>query len=199
MDQFAKLGCFIWLAAIVVLAGQAPLELIEDKDKELQRAIKTYNSLQNGKNRNAIIILINRIFDFQIMGQRSLPKHVWDSASTAQRSTFVHQFERMVKNASITRLEMYQADTVIYTMQDSSAENVTIKAHVHYRERETAIVYKMQKSNGQWKVWDMMIGDMSTVRTYREQFTELLRTKTLDELTLLLQKKADSYNATAGK
>jgi phospholipid transport system substrate-binding protein len=184
---------------MMVAAQQEPLELIKNKDKELQSAIRTYNGLQNKENRSKIITLINGIFDFQIMGQRSLPKNVWDSASTAQRSSFVNQFERMVKNASITRLEMYQADSVIYTLKDSSAEKVTLNALVLNKDKQTVIVYKMQKSDGQWKVWDLMIGDMSTVRTYREQFTELLKTKKLDELTGMLQKKADSYNETSGK
>jgi len=57
----------------------------------------------------------------------------------------------------------------------------------------------MQKGDGQWKVWDLLIGDMSTVRTYREQFTELLKTKTINELTSLIQKKADSYNESSDK
>jgi phospholipid transport system substrate-binding protein len=199
MNLFIKSGCFFCLAAMLVVAGQEPLELIRNNDKELQSAIRTYNGLQNKENKNKIITLINGIFDFQTMGQRSLPKNVWDSASTVQRSSFVNQFERMVKNASINRLEMYQADSVLYTLQDSSAEKVTLKARVRYKDREMVIVYKMQNINGQWKVWELMIGEMSTVRTYREQFTELLKTKTLDELTTLLQKKADSYSETSGK
>lgn len=199
MNLLIKSGCYLCLSAMLVVAGQGPLELIKNKDKELQSAIRTYNGLQNKENKNRIITLINGIFDFQIMAQRSLPKTVWDSASTAQRSLFVNQFERMIKNASITRLEMYQADSVIYALKDSSAEKVTLNARVCYKDKQTVIVYKMQKNDGQWKVWDLMIGEMSTVRTYRDQFTELLKTKTLDELTLLLQKKADSYNETSGK
>lgn len=199
MNLCVKFWWLFCMTAILVLAQQEPLELIKSKDKELQGAIKAYRDLQNKENANGIITLINGIFDFQVMGQRSLPKTIWDSASTAQRNSFVYQFERMLKNASITRLEMYQADSVIYTIQDSSAEKVNINAHARYKDKQTVIVYKMQKRNGQWKVWDLMIGDMSTVRTYREQFTELLKTKTLNELTSLLQKKADSYNENSGK
>ncbi|NLD91942.1 MAG: ABC transporter substrate-binding protein, partial [Fibrobacter sp.] len=180
-------------------AGQGPVELIKSKDKELQGAIKAYNTLQSVENKNKIIALVNDIFDFQVMGQRALPKSVWDSASTAQRSSFVNQFERLVKNASITRLEMYQADSVMYTIKDSSAEKVTLNARLWYNDKQTEVVYKMQKGDGQWKVWDLLIGDMSTVRTYREQFTELLKTKTINELTSLIQKKADSYNESSDK
>jgi len=187
------------MTAMVTFAQQEPLELIKSNDKELQGAIKAYNHLQNKENKDKIIALINGIFDFQVMGQRSLPKSVWDSASIAQRNVFVNQFERMVKNASITRLEMYAADSVIYAIQDSTAEKVTINARVHYNDKHSVITYKMQKRNGLWKVWDLLIGDMSTVRIYREQFTELLKTKTLDELTSFLQKKADSYNVNADK
>ncbi len=199
MNMCVKFWCFFCMTAILVVAQQGPVELIKGKDKELQSAIKAYNALQNDHNKNKIIALVNGIFDFQVMGQRALPKTIWDSASTAQRSSFVNQFERMIKNASITKLEMYQADSVMYTIQDSSAEKVTLKAHVRYKDKQTDIVYKMQMSNGLWKVWDLVIGDMSTVRTYREQFTELLKTKTLNELISLLQKKADSYNESSYK
>ena len=199
MNIWVKYWCFFCMAAMMVVAGQGPVELIKSKDKELQGAIKAYNTLQSVENKNKIIALVNDIFDFQVMGQRALPKSVWDSASTAQRSSFVNQFERLVKNASITRLEMYQADSVMYTIKDSSAEKVTLNARLWYNDKQTEVVYKMQKGDGQWKVWDLLIGDMSTVRTYREQFTELLKTKTINELTSLIQKKADSYNESSDK
>lgn len=199
MNIWVKYWCFFCMAAMMVVAGQGPVELIKSKDNELQGAIKAYNTLQSVENKNKIIALVNDIFDFQVMGQRALPKNVWDSASTAQRSSFVNQFERLVKNASITRLEMYQADSVMYTIQDSSAEKVTLNARLRYNDKQTEVVYKMQKGDGQWKVWDLLIGDMSTVRTYREQFTELLKTKTINELTSLIQKKADSYNECSDK
>lgn len=199
MNIWVKFWCLFCITAMIVVAGLEPVDLIKSKDKELQGAIKAYNTLQNAENKNKIIALINDIFDFQVMGQRALPKSIWDSASTAQRSSFVNQFERLVKNASIARLEMYQADSVMYTILDSSAEKVTLNARLRNKDKQTVVVYKMQKSNGQWKVWDLLIGDMSTVRTYREQFTELLKTKTLNELTSLLQKKADSYNESSDK
>jgi phospholipid transport system substrate-binding protein len=50
----------------------------------------------------------------------------------------------------------------------------------------------MAKSNSLWKVWDLVIDDVSTVRNYREQFTTILESKSLAGLIDILRKKADS-------
>jgi ABC-type transporter MlaC component len=50
----------------------------------------------------------------------------------------------------------------------------------------------MVKVGNQWKAYDLIIDEMSTIKTYKEQFTEFLKNKKLVELTDLLKKKADS-------
>jgi len=178
----------------MLYASDNPVDIVRDKDRELQKAIGTYRTTPSTDNKEIIITLINGIFDFSTMGQKVLPKAVWDSASGEDRKNFIYQFRRMVENGSFSKLEMYQSDSVFYSNSEIVSGKTDLSARVWYKGHETKLLYKMQKKEGQWKVWDLIIGDMSTVRTYKEQFAEILKTKSLAELTDLLKKKADSYS-----
>jgi phospholipid transport system substrate-binding protein len=45
--------------------------------------------------------------------------------------------------------------------------------------------------NVKWKVWDLVIDDLSTARNYKEQFSKILKDKSFAELIDVISKKAD--------
>ncbi|MBP5189240.1 MAG: ABC transporter substrate-binding protein, partial [Fibrobacterales bacterium] len=55
----------------------------------------------------------------------------------------------------------------------------------------SVVVYKMKQENGQWRAWDFVIDDLSTMRNYRDQFAKILKEKDLDGLIETIRKKAD--------
>ena len=55
----------------------------------------------------------------------------------------------------------------------------------------SVVVYKMKQENGQWRAWDFVIDDLSTMRNYRDQFSKILKEKDLDGLIETIRKKAD--------
>ena len=59
------------------------------------------------------------------------------------------------------------------------------------KEKEAVLEYKMTLVNGVWKAWDLVIDDLSTARNYREQFSQILQTKSFEELITIVKNKAD--------
>ena len=51
--------------------------------------------------------------------------------------------------------------------------------------------YKMSMVDGKWKAWDLVIDDLSTARNYKDQFSQILKTKSFAELIDIISKKAD--------
>jgi phospholipid transport system substrate-binding protein len=48
--------------------------------------------------------------------------------------------------------------------------------------------YKLYKSKQEWKIYDIEIQGVSLISTYRSQFDEILRNKTIDDLLVKLEK-----------
>ena len=105
---------------------------------------------------------------------------------------FVTEFQRMVRNSSAKRLELYRADSTIYEpakMKGSDEARVT--AHLWNKGKESILEYKMSLVDGNWKAWDLVIDDLSTARNYKDQFSQILKTKSFAELIDVISKKAD--------
>lgn len=188
--MWIKMFLLTMIMAIAVSARPDPVDLIKAKDAELQSLLRKKN--RNAKDTEKIKSLINDIFDFQNLGRRALPAATWKDLDSARQATFVAEFKRMVENSSVKKLEVYQADSTIYSPTEFRKDDeAKVEARAWQKGKDSFLVYRLQWTNGQWRAWDLIIDDLSTVRNYREQFTEILKTKSFDELLDIIRKNAD--------
>jgi len=184
-----KLIACLGLCATMVLAAQDPVALLKTKDQELQTLLKKKS--RDGKDNETIKHLINDIFDFQLLGKKSLPVATWKGLDDASRTQFVTDFQRMVENSSVKKLEVYKADSTRYEPAQTKGTETKVTAHVWNKGKESVLVYRFEQTNGEWRAWDLIIDDLSTARNYKDQFTKILETKTFSDLLATIQKKAN--------
>jgi phospholipid transport system substrate-binding protein len=55
--------------------------------------------------------------------------------------------------------------------------------------REIPVNYMMILKNGVWKVYDVVVENVSLVQNYRTQFNDILGKNTIDQLIDILRKK----------
>jgi phospholipid transport system substrate-binding protein len=188
--MFKKLVAMLACAAVVAFAADDPVAVIKKKDGELQTLLKKSN--RSAKETERVKTLLNDSFDFALLAKKSLSAKDWDAQDEASREKFVSEFQRMVRNSSAKRLELYRADSTIYEpakMKGSSEARVT--AHLWNKGKESVLEYKMSLVDGNWKAWDLVIDDLSTARNYKDQFSQILKTKSFAELIDVISKKAD--------
>ena len=185
-----KLVAMLACAAIVAFAAEDPVAVIKKKDGELQALLKKSN--RSAKETERVKSLLNDSFDFALLAKKSISKDAWAAQDATMQEKFVTEFQRMVRNSSAKRLELYRADSTIYEpakMKGSDEARVT--AHLWNKGKESILEYKMSLVDGNWKAWDLVIDDLSTARNYKDQFSQILKTKSFAELIDVSSKKAD--------
>ena len=185
-----KLVAMLACAAIVAFAAEDPVAVIKKKDGELQALLKKSN--RSAKETERVKSLLNDSFDFALLAKKSISKDAWAAQDATMQEKFVTEFQRMVRNSSAKRLELYRADSTIYEpakMKGSDEARVT--AHHWNKGKESILEYKMSLVDGNWKAWDLVIDDLSTARNYKDQFSQILKTKSFAELIDVISKKAD--------
>jgi len=173
------------LAVSISAKGDAPLEIIKKKDAELQLLLKNKKRPKDQRKK-----LINSIFNFEEMGKKSLSSSTWKSQSPESQNEFVKNFQEMVENSSVKKLEVYEADSTVYEAPELKNDKAKVTAHMWNKGTESVLVYKMELVNGNWMAWDLIIDDLSTVRNYREQFKKIVNDKGFTELLKILKEKA---------
>jgi phospholipid transport system substrate-binding protein len=181
---------------VSLFAAQDPIALLKQNDVELQKELKKKS--HTAKDIERIKFLSSGLFDFAKMAERSLPKKTLDTAAAAQKAEFAKEFRRMVENSSVNKFKTSKftpPDSTVYEepKYKKDGEEVWVSIHSWNKGKDMLMVYKMDKEGDSWRVWDLVIDDLSTTRNYQDQFKSILETKTFKELIKTVKDKADEY------
>ncbi len=134
-------------------------------------------------------------FDFREMAKRSLGLY-WHRRSPDQQNEFVRLFTDLLAQAYVVDIESYNNnDKFIYTAErlDGSYAEVDSKVRRPSGE-EVTLNYHLHLTNNDWKVYDVVIDDLSLVNNYRSQFNHVIYSGSYDELVRRLKDKLSSNN-----
>lgn len=177
-------------ASVMSFAADDPVAAIKKKDVELQALLK--KSSRSAQETERVKALLNDSFNFEELARKSLAADVWKKQDEASQKKFVSEFQRMVRNSSAKRLEVYRADSTVYDPAKMKGDKeARVVAHLWNKGKESVLEYKMSLTDGNWKAWDLVIDDLSTARNYKDQFSQILKNKSFAELIDVISKKAD--------
>ena len=122
-------------------------------------------------------------FDFTEMAKRSLGSE-WRRRSPEEQKEFVKLFTDLLERAYLDKIEFYNGENFQYLKEREDNNNyaqVDTKL-VDNKGQEFAINYRLYNTKGDWKVYDVVIENVSIVNNYRSQFTRVLATSSYEEL-----------------
>jgi phospholipid transport system substrate-binding protein len=133
---------------------------------------------------------INERFDFFEMAKRSMGPD-WRRLTPEQQKEFVTLFKALLEDAYLERIEAYHGEKVRYVKdrQDGDYAEVDTKLVDAKTDQEVSLDYRLHDVNGDWKVYDVVIDDVSLVNNYRAQFARVLAKSSVDELLRRMQGK----------
>lgn len=162
------------LASTPALADQKisdPVEAIRRHDQDLQALLKRSQPATPAQ-RDTLKRMINEMFSFPELGKRALGK-TWGTLKKPEQDTFVAVFRKAVESSSMKRLENYRADSTKYSVA-GKGDNTVVTAIVWRGGKSSKVVYKLFQQNGSWQAWDLILDDVSSLRTYKDQFTAII-------------------------
>jgi phospholipid transport system substrate-binding protein len=128
-------------------------------------------------------------FDFTEMAKRSLGSH-WGRRTAEEQREFVKVFAGLLGTTYADRIESYTSQNILYTreVEDKNYAEVDTKIVTDKRE-ELSINYKLHSVNNEWKVYDLVIEDISLVNNYRSQFDRVIARSSFEELIRVMKEK----------
>jgi phospholipid transport system substrate-binding protein len=131
------------------------------------------------------------VFDFQRM-TRIAVAHNWPLATADQQAALVMQFRTLLVRTYSHALENYRDQEITYPPLRAAAGDTEVLVRSFVRRPGTAamsIDYEMADGGAGWKVYDVKVGGVSLVITYRESFAEAARAYGIDGLIKALSDK----------
>jgi phospholipid transport system substrate-binding protein len=132
-------------------------------------------------------------FDFPAMTRLAVGKS-WRDASPDQQNRLVSAFRGLLVNtytAALNQSAVADAAVDVKPAQVSARQDdVTVKTVARQSGRQpVAIDYRMKRSAGGWKVYDVIVENLSLVTSYRDSFAAEVGRSGIDGLIKTLEAK----------
>jgi phospholipid transport system substrate-binding protein len=135
----------------------------------------------SGLPQSALSLVFSR-FDFSEMTKRSLGSH-WESLGSAEQHEFVDAFTERVLRAYGRSVRASGDEKVQYARELRDGDLATVQTKVISGSGdELPIDYQLHDVGGQWKVYDVVIDQVSIVSNYRAQFDRVIAKSSVKEL-----------------
>lgn len=155
----------------------------------------------NQKKVNALVdAKVLPYFDFGRMTAIAVGRN-WPKASPEQQKLLTREFRTLLVRTYSSALSAYKNQTIEVKPLRAAAgdDDVTVRTQVKQPGTEPiGIDYSLEKTPGGWKIYDVVVGGVSLVATYRESFMVEIRNGGVDGLIKSLASKNRSLDARLG-
>ena len=196
-------GAFV---AVTLLLPGAPSAFAGPAREQVQSAIEKAMailndpSLKSKAKKNERIERLRQaifpMFDFAEMAKRSLGAN-WQRRTPAEQQEFVKLFRELIESSYMDNIDAYNGEkvNVVGEKQEKDFAQVNSKI-VNNKGEEFSVDYRLLQAGGDWKIYDVVIENISIVNNYRSQFNRVIAKTSFEDL---LQKLRDKQFAAPGK
>ena len=185
----------LWLAGgAAAWAVQSPQDLVQQTADQMVSKLREERQVID-QHPGRIYDLVNEIvlphFDFERMSSWVLGKY-WRSASPDQRKRFTVEFRNLLVRTYAKSLSSYQDNKISYLpfRGRPGQDDVTVRTEVDQPGGfPIPIDYDLYLKGDEWKVYDVIVENISLVNNYRSQFRRVLERSSFAELLQTIRGK----------
>jgi len=185
----------IYAVLFALLFNQAA---VADDKKEAEEVLKgkleavilvlEKKALNEETKKKEIVEIVTPMFNFSLMSKLTLGKKHWPGFTKEQKERFTELFTKRLKDSYLDKMMLYTDEKIEYKESVQVGKKVQIPTILTSKDNKISMLYKLYKSKQGWKIYDIEIQGVSLISTYRSQFDEILRSKTVDDLLAKLEK-----------
>lgn len=184
------------LATVVNVEAQvmAPDVLARNTTQEVIAIVKQDREIRAGNTQRIYELVDAKVlphFDFRQMTQLAVGRN-WAKATPEQQQRLISEFRTLLVRtyaASLASVADYKIDFKPLRMRPGD-EEVTVSTEVSRPgSPPISIDYRMQKQAGGWKVYDVLVDNVSLVTVYRNSFNTEVRKGGIEGLIAALARR----------
>ena len=183
-------ACF----ALPTMAQEAPDVLVKRVSQEALQIIKSDAKVQSGDQariRELIETKLTPHFDIDRMTALAAGR-AYRTATPEQKKRLGEEFKTLLIRTYSSALRQYREQTIDYKplRADPAATDVVVRTEViRPGQPPVQIDYSMGKTPDGWKAYDVVVGGVSLVTNYRDEFTQQVQAGGVDGLIKSLAAK----------
>ena len=178
----------------------APDVLAKRVTDEVLAVLRSDRDIQAGNTAKVVDLVEKKVlphFDFVRMTRLAVGAN-WRQASPEQQKMLANEFRTLLVHTYASTFTAYRNQNIEYRplrMEPADTE-VTVRSQiVQPGGKPVTVDYRMAKGEGGWKVYDVVVADLSLVQNYRGSFESEVRRGGIDGLVKALVDKNRQLSA----
>jgi phospholipid transport system substrate-binding protein len=188
----AILGVFLFLLLSLPVHAGVPMNTVKanvDKVLEVLRDPKLKAESAKETKKEKLRSIYDGMFDQVELSRRTLAQN-WNNLNPAQRKEFVQLFRQVLEKAYIDKILAYVNEKVLFGKEVQLSETkVEVQTTINTSSKNIPVYYRVILKDGEWKVYDVVIENVSLISNYRTQFNDILAKNTPEQMLEILRKK----------
>jgi len=194
--MLAGLLAICCLAAAPARAAEvtAPDALAKSVTDDVLAVLRTDKDIQSGNTKKVVDLVEKKVlphFDFVRMTRLAVGRN-WREADPEQRKLLVNEFRGLLVQTYTATFTAYKDQVIEYRPLRSQPGDteVVVKSQIQQPGgRPITVDYRMHRLDSGWKVYDVVVGELSLVQNYRGSFETEVRKGGIDGLIKTLADK----------
>jgi phospholipid transport system substrate-binding protein len=203
MRSVLALLAFIALTPAAAQDAQSPDGLVKNVTQDVLAIVKQDRDIQAGNTKKTVALVEEKVlphFNFTRMTALAMGVN-WRKATPEQQKQLVDEFRTLLVRTYSTALSSYRNQTIDFKPLRAQPADTDVMVRSEVRQSGTepvTIDYSMEKTASGWKVYDVVVGGVSLVTTYRDTFANEVRSSGIDGLLKSLTDKNRQLAAKGG-
>lgn len=185
LKSFSLFITLVFFAGQVLANTAAPQKTVEVMTSQMIAQLKANKTkLQQNSSvvENLVLNIVIPHVNFEEASKRVLAKH-WRTATPAERKAFEKEFEKMLIRTYSAVFKSYNNQTVNFQGSIANPKNsnfVEVRSLIKEAGKpDVPVNYRLINKGNQWKIYDIIIDNISLVSNYRAQFSESINKRGL--------------------
>ena len=193
MKRATTIAVLLFAFACVGLA-ETPLAEVKTTTEKillLLQAPKLQGDSKKEERRQVVRNEMETRFAWEDSARQCLGKH-WLKRTPAEKAEFVKLFSEFLKDTYSDKIATYYGDLdkIDYQGEKILDDYASVKLVLITKARvEHPVEYRMEKTNNDWKVYDVVIEGVSMIRNYRDQFDSIIAKSSYEGLIKEIKSK----------
>jgi phospholipid transport system substrate-binding protein len=169
----------------VARPSEGPLARLEAADHQIHRLMaRKYPSWSPEREVQQLGVrqTLDALFDYEELALRALGSR-WSVLTLSQRTTFVDLLRQLSESAALHRFTDIGDQDLRFLSQAGKGREVEVQAvRTGPDGRHEQVFFRMVRTPDRWSVYDVIIGGVSLVDSYRDEFARIIARESFDGL-----------------
>jgi phospholipid transport system substrate-binding protein len=181
-----------FLSPAAAIAATGPDELVRKLSDDVLDIIRTEKARQAEDTKRLVAqveAVVSPHFDFRRMTMLAVGRD-WRQATAEQQQRLVDSFYRMLVRTYSNALTQYRNQTVEFKPARFAPDDTVVHVQTEIRQSGTQPInvdYVLQKTEGGWQIFDVVVAGVSLVTNYRGSFAQEIRAGGIEGLIRTLE------------